>query len=114
MSKKDSATTDDIELFKDTRLIIIDEVSFIPHEKGLAKLSSLLQMFTEDRTFFYGSIAIAFLGDFRQLANPGGDKILDFPESPYWMGCLTNMVELEGTHRYDDCPILKDLMPRFH
>ena len=114
MSNKESATTEDIDAFKDTRLIIIDEVSFIPHEKGLVKLCRLMQMFTENRDYFYGSVAIAFLGDFRQLANPGGDSILDFPDSPYWMDSLTNMVELEGTHHYNDCPILKDLMPRFH
>lgn len=99
-----------IEEFADTRLCIIDEISFAGYKQYLVKLNENLKRYTED-TALYGRVAIAFLGDFCQLESLAGDLIYDKPQSIYWEQALTSMVELEGTHRYSQCEIMTSIMP---
>ena len=110
-STKDFATQEDISEFADTRMNIVDEISFADHDKVLAKLSHNLQTFTECREFQFGRIPIVFLGDFRQLEPIGGDALYKYPHSMYWEQALTCMVELKGTHRFRNCKIMKRMMP---
>jgi len=96
--------------FVDTRLCIIDEISFMSC-KTLAKLSLHLQWFTECVDHRFGSTAVVFLGDFCQLECIGGDPIFTEEKSIHWEQALTHMVELKGTHRYAQCPELSRILP---
>ena len=111
MTKSESASVDDIQEFNDTRMCIIDEISFADHDQVLAKLSSNLQNFTECYSSQFGSVPVVFLGDFRQLEAIGDNSILKHPNSIYWEQALNCMVELEGTHRYNKCSSMKEIMP---
>jgi hypothetical protein len=110
MRKKDYSTHKDIELFKDTRLSVIDEISFAAYNT-LAKISKNLKAFSECHEHIYGKHAICFLGDFCQLEAIGGDCIYKNRNGIYWEQALNCMVELRGTHRFNDCPDMKRIMP---
>lgn len=100
---KKSTTIEDIEMFKDTRLNIVDEISFAS-EETLQVLSEKLQDLTECRSQIYGNIAIVFIGDFCQLPPISGTKIYSAEKSIYWEQALNQMVELDGFHRYNNDP----------
>ena len=112
--KQQHATNDDLQKYRNLRMVIVDEVSFLDHDKHLKKLSDNLQMFTECREFKYGRRPIIFLGDFRQLLPVGGNSILSFPNSPYWTQAINCVVELNGTHRFNQCKIMREIMPALH
>jgi hypothetical protein len=92
-------------------LNIVDEVSFACFDKDQTKLSQNLQSFTECTSEAYGNIAIVFIGDFCQLAPVMGVEIYAKERAYVWEQCLNSLVELKGTHRYRDCPILAKAMP---
>jgi hypothetical protein len=111
MRKSSVAREGDIEDFADTRLNIIDEISFANY-KTLENISNNLKSFTQCQTYTYGSQAICFLGDFCQLECLAGDVIYKYRPGIFWEQSLTWMVELQGTHRYSKCPVMQDIMPR--
>ena len=109
MRKNDFARHDDIEEFADTRLNIIDEISFADYDQVLGKISSNLQNFTQCREWQYGKTAICFLGDFCQLEAIGGNCIYKHRRGIYFEQELNCMVELQNGHRFK-CKIMKRLM----
>jgi hypothetical protein len=111
MRKTNYARTEDIDFFKDTRLSVIDEISFAAYQSALTKMSENLKSFTECREHIYGKHAICFMGDFCQLEAIGGDCIYKYQKGIYWEQALTCMVELKGTHRFNDCSDMKTIMP---
>ena len=110
LQKTDSATHEEIESFADTRLNIIDEISFASY-RVLQKISANLQNLTNCHEFQYGSIDIMFLGDFCQLDAIGGDQIYlrKNQEGIVWRQALNCLVELKGTHRFKD-PFMQRVM----
>jgi hypothetical protein len=64
MQNKSYATQDEIDSHKETRLNIIDEVSFAGYHTALVGTSHFLQKATECNEFQYGKAAMCFLGDF--------------------------------------------------
>jgi hypothetical protein len=111
MKDRSYATQEEIDDHKDTRLNIIDEISFAGYKRGLEKTSGFLQNATECTEFQYGRAAICFLGDFCQLETIDKDVIYKQPYGIYWEQALNCMVELKGTHRYKDCPDMQRIMP---
>ena len=109
-SNKNAADINDLRAFSDTRMCIIDEMSFADYDKDLAVLSSNLQMFTECHEHQFGNVPIAFLGDFCQLESIGGNCIFKQENGICWEQALTCMEELKGTHRCKDCPIMQEIM----
>lgn len=95
-------------------MVVVDEVSFLDHDRDLRKLSDRLQSFTQDREHKFGRYPIIFLGDFRQLCPVNGVSILQYPESMLWSNAINCMVELKGTHRFNKCGTLKEIMPALH
>ena len=87
---------------QDTRLSVIDEISFAAYNSVLGKISNNLKTFTECQEYIYGKHAICFLGDFCQLETIGGDCIYKNRNGIFWEQALTCMVELKGTHRFND------------
>jgi hypothetical protein len=111
MRKDDYAKNEDIEFFKDTRLSVIDEISFASYNQVLAKTSRNLKAFTECNEHIYGKHGICFLGDFCQLPAIGKDLIYEHRNGIYWEQALNCMVELKGTHRFNSCEEMKRIMP---
>ena len=110
-NRNDSAPLNKIDLFRDTRINIVDEISFADYDRDLTKLSHNLQAYTECREHQFGKCAIVFLGDFCQLPPVGDNCIYHHPHGIYWEQALTNMVELKGTHRYHNCNHMQRIMP---
>ena len=110
-NRNDSAPLNKIDLFRDTRINIVDEISFADYDRDLTKLSHNLQAYTECREHQFGKCAIVFLGDFCQLPPVGDNCIYHHPHGIYWEQALTNMVELKGTHRYHNCTHIQRIMP---
>jgi cAMP phosphodiesterase len=111
MRRTDHASFKDIKFFQDTRLSVIDEISFAAYHSVLVKISDNLKEFTECQKYIYGKHAICFLGDFCQLEAIGGDCIYKNRNGIYWEQALNCMVELKGTHRFNDCNDMKTIMP---
>ena len=110
MQPSKTATHEEIESFVDTRLNIIDEISFASY-KVLERISSNLQSFTNCTEYIYGSIDMLFLGDFCQLDAIGGNQIyLEKQQNGMmWGQTLNCLVELKGTHRFKD-PFMQRVM----
>jgi hypothetical protein len=89
MRKTNYARTEDIDFFKDTRLSVIDEISFAAYQSTLTKTSENLKSFTECCEHIYGKHAICFLGDFCQLEAIGGNCIYKYQNGIYWEQALT-------------------------
>ena len=110
MREKDQALHHDINCFKDTRLNFVDEISFASY-KILTKMSANLKSFTECRDHVYGKHPICFLGDFCQLEPVLAEPIYNTRNGIYWEQALNCMVELKGTHRFNNCPHMRRIMP---
>jgi hypothetical protein len=87
--------TDDLEDCADTRMNIIDEISFA-NVDVLTKISANLKMFTECQEFQYGRIPICFLCDFCQLEPIQGKCIYTNLCGLSWHQALNCMVELKA------------------
>jgi len=111
MRSTDYATTEDIIQHEDTRMNIVDEISFAAYGTTLGKLSGNLQRFTECTEYQYGKHAIIFLGDFCQIASVEGDPIYEHEHGLFWEQALNCMVELQGTHRYNKCEVMRRINP---
>ena len=110
LGNRSSAKQEEIDSFRDTRLNVIDEISFASYGV-LAKISNNLQLFTECMDHQFGRHAIAFFGDFCQLECIGGESIYLQANGLYWEQALNCMIELKGTHRYANCNEMKRIMP---
>jgi hypothetical protein len=112
----DEASVEEKLRFVDTRLCIIDEVGFMHYQYDLVKLSSRLQSLTENPSSQgrpFGSANLVFLGDFHQLEPIDGKNgsIYNYEHSMFFENALNCMVELTGTHRFQNCPVFSKLMP---
>ena len=104
-------SADDIALWKNTRLLIVDEISFAS-ERILSLLDEKLRILRQMPTKQYGNLNILFAGDFRQLPPVGKDPLY-FHNSVLWHGALNAFVELDGTHRFNDDPEWGEILNRF-
>jgi hypothetical protein len=111
MRETQTATTKEIQAFSDTRMNIIDEISFAEYDV-LQKISFNLKAFTECQNYQFGSQAICFLGDFCQLECISGKTLYKKPYGIYWEAALTCMVELKGIHRFKNCPDMQRIMTK--
>jgi hypothetical protein len=111
MQGSSHATQEEIDIHKETRLNIIDEISFAGYSKVLGGISHFLRNATECTAFQYGSHAICFLGDFCQLETIDKDVIYKHHYGIYWEQALNCLVELKGAHRYKNCPVMQQIMP---
>lgn len=104
LSSKSKINEQDIREWLNTRLIVVDEISFGGYTNFLLPLSKNLQILTECHEFLYGRTAIVFIGDFLQLEPVNsGDCIYKVEDSYYWEMSLNLLIELEGKWRFKDC-----------
>jgi len=111
---KNNLNEEHIDLFRNVRLIILDEVSFTS-ESLISKLNENLYFFNQcwDRGPF-GNMNIAFLGDFRQLP-PVNKKDLPLyadPSFPHWRPAINCYVKLYGMFRFANDPEFGEICRR--
>ena len=109
MGSKSKIDEQDIREWLNTRLLVVDEISFAGYNSFLMSLSKNLQSLTESNDHLYGRVAIVFIGDFLQLEPVASkDCIYKVEDSYYWELHLNIMIELQGKWRFKDCQHLQD------
>lgn len=113
LMKGGDLSEDDIKEWKDVRILIIDEISFMKDSELLRLDTRLKEM--GDRNKPFGGFSIIFAGDFRQLEpSKSSDKDLLFSStsSGHWENCINATIILDNSHRFKDDPEYGKLLKR--
>ena len=95
-------TSDEQDAWADTRLLIIDEISFASR-KDFEKMHEHVCLLMREHFKIYGGLNIVFAGDFSQLEPVQQDTIYkDDDYVPEFHGRLNCFIELDGMHRFKD------------
>ena len=101
-----------IEVWQETRMVLIDEISFAD-KQDFIKIDKHLRILKQNSDQPYGGIDIIFSGDLRQLEPVGEGKkaIYDSNCAQFkgWVNCFT---ELKGLHRFNRDPAWGKLLMR--
>ena len=100
---KTKVTSEMMEAWQDTRLVIIDECSFADSDL-FTKIEQYARALkpTERKGYeYFGGLNIVYAGDFSQLEPPGRLPVYD-DDCPAFQGVLNAFIELDGKHRYKD------------
>ena len=103
LRKTNDITMNEIQDFYQTKMCIIDEISFACYKKDLTILDKNLKSLTECNKYAFGKLPVIFLGDFYQLDPVSGTPIYTINNSILWEQALTHMIELKGRHRFNQC-----------
>jgi len=113
LNQRSPLTAAQVQVWKETRLLTIDEVSFASKE-DFAKLHRRLRTLKQQLQKRCGGLDIVFSGDMRQLEPVGTGKNPVYkdscPEFKDWVNCF---IELEGMHRFKHDPAWGRLLSRF-
>ena len=90
-----------INAWKETKLLIIDEISFAS-KRLLKDIVVALEVLKQNRDEKYGGISILLSGDFCQLEPIGSEPIFKGTQMEEWNDWLNAFVELKGGHRFKD------------
>ena len=101
LNQKREIEPEQIELWADTHLLIIDEISFASKSdfqmmhKQLGKLKQVINK-------KFGGLNIIFSGDFRQLEPVGRGKLPIYKDNnrPYFIDQVNCYIELNGMYRF--------------
>jgi hypothetical protein len=110
INQTSSFTNEQIERFEDTRLVIIDEISFAKNE-DYNKLNYHLQILKQKHTL-YGGVNILFAGDFRQLEPVGAFPIYKIAHDKFFKPQINAFMELNGKHRFKKDPTWGNILER--
>ena len=113
IKKPGSLSEDDKREWKDVRLLIVDEVSFMS-DKELLQLDNRLKEI-RDRTKHFGGFSIVFAGDFRQLepvASKDSDLLFSETSSRHWEHIINAIIILDNDHRFKDDPEYGKMLKR--
>jgi hypothetical protein len=102
---------DDINKWKNTRILIIDEISFINYG-DLRKLDRNMKGLTEDGSQAYGNVHIVFTGDFSQLEPIASKPLYAVSAAPLWNTVMNSYIEMCGKHRFKDDSEWGDILQR--
>ena len=101
LKKNAALSQDEIDQWKDVRILVIDEISFM-QDSEILKLDRRLKD-CRNRNKVFGGYSIIFAGDFRQLepsrASPS-DLLFSRESSRHWENCLNAIIILENDHRF--------------
>jgi hypothetical protein len=97
-------TREQIDCWADTRLLLVDEISFASKWQ-IEKIHDNLCTLKEKRHSRYGGLHVIYAGDFRQLEPPGqgGQPLYEEQCQQFsdWINCY---IELKGKHRFKQDP----------
>jgi len=106
-------SNDDKHQWKDVRILIVDEVSFM-NDSNLQTLDKKLKEIANKNKPF-GGFSIIFAGDFRQLEPVGStekDLIFSSFSSNHWQNCINAILILDNDHRFKDDPEYGQMLKR--
>jgi hypothetical protein len=111
LNQRREISAEQVDNWKETRLLIVDEVSFAAPSL-FEKLDENLRTLTGKLMERYGGINIVFSGDLQQLKPVNESSVCDTdcPQFEEWVNCY---IELEGKHRFKDDPEWGELLFRF-
>ena len=99
LNQKREIEPEQIELWADTRLLIIDEISFAS-KSDFQMMHKQLGKLKQEMNKKFGGLNIIFSGDFRQLEPVGRGKLPIYKdECPYFVEWVNCYLELNGMHR---------------
>ena len=100
INKKCEIEPEQIELWADTHLLIIDEISFASNSNFKMMHRQLGKLNQEINKKFSG-LNIIFSGDFQQLELVGRGKLPIYKDDcPYFIDWVNCYIELNGMHRF--------------
>jgi PIF1-like helicase len=98
--KLDNITGEHRKLWRTTRMVIIDEISFACRS-DLVNIHQKLCALKENIHSMYGGVHIIFSGDLRQLEPVGANKLPIYAEHvPEFKDWVNRYIELSGTWRF--------------
>ena len=101
------------EEFDDTRLVVIDEISFAG-VSTVEKIHECIKILSGSAFLKYGGMNVVFAGDFFQLDPVKcSKKLYDSDDVPEWHHSLNCFIELDGKHRFKDDPEWGEILLRF-
>ena len=116
LNRKRPIEAEQIELWKDTMLVVIDEISFASN-CDISNINNKLGVLKQNAQAKFGGIDIIFSGDFRQLepiVTKGEDAKpiyeSDCIEFKDWVNCY---LELDGKHRFRNDREWGNILSRF-
>ena len=104
-------TTDHINEWKNTRLVIVDEISFAT-SADLKTLNEKLGLLKETRQQKYGGLHMVFTGDFSQLEPVSGNPLYYETNFPLWHDWVNCYIELLVQHRFKNDLHFGNIMKR--
>ncbi|KMZ58815.1 hypothetical protein ZOSMA_7390G00010, partial [Zostera marina] len=101
LNTKRNLNPEDIELWTETRMVIIDEISFASAD-DFKNMNNKLCVLKQKIYHRYGDLHIIFSGDFRQLEPCGreGKKAVYYENCPQFKNWTNCFIELTGMHRF--------------
>ena len=111
LCQKKAITPERIETWEETRMVIIDEISFCDR-KTMNSINSTLCRLRQNERIPFGGLSIVFSGDFRQLEPPSKSKALYEDICPAFQYKINCFMELQGQHRFKDDPMFGEILTR--
>ena len=101
LNQKHEIEPEQIELWADARLLIIDEISFVS-KSDFQMMHKQLGKLKQEINMKFSGLNIIFSGDFRQLEPVGRGKLPIYKdnECPYFVDWVNCYIELNGMHRF--------------
>ena len=100
LNQKCEIEPEQIELWADTHLLIIDEISFAS-KSNFQMMHKQLGKLKQEINKKFGGLNIIFSGDFRQLEPVGRGKPPIYKDNcPYFIDWVNCYIELNGMHRF--------------
>ena len=105
---------DQIELWPNTKLVVVDEISFANND-NIDNINQKLSILKENSRDPFGGIHIIFCGDLRQLEPINGKPLYrdHVTESSLFKLHMNCYIELNGQHRFNQDPEWGRLLSRF-
>lgn len=114
VNQKKTISPEQIELWEDTRMLIIDEISFA-HKSLINKISENTAILKQ-RNKIFGGLHVIFSGDFRQLVPVSNKKERLLPLyvdiCHDFSASINVFIELNGMHRFKKDPEFGHLLRR--
>ena len=101
LNQKQEIEPEQIELWADTHLLIIDEISFVS-KSDFQMMHKQLGKLKQEMNKKFGGLNVIFSGDFQQLEPVGRGKLPIYKDNncPYFIDWVNCYIELNGMHRF--------------
>jgi len=110
--KSTNFSNEDIEEWKNTLLVIIDEISF-SNRSEIEKADVNLRALKENDNYKFGGVDVVFAGDFTQLTPVQGKPIYLEKDFIIWDEWVHTFLELRTNHRFTKDPVWGQTLSRF-